>query len=246
MIKYKTMRTFITSIALLGLIAGCATPPPVDPLRLRESWLSPFRREWIREDPLQSYSLLRTANHRRLHEDSIRFELRENELGAQILTQYSIPAHEERWYGMSIYLNGDFPVDDTLVTLLEWKSASGSDQEDLSINAPISLRLIHGEMSLWLKEKKIFQISQNFLGRWIDLQFRVKWSELHDGAIQFWLSDRLVFDYQGKISAGIDENSVLKFGIHRNKSTQKMIVYFNELRQGKSASEVKPEALPLR
>jgi len=95
---------------------------------------------------------------------------------------------------------------------------------------------------------------EQMLGKWNDILVNVNWSHKDDGFFKVWVNNKLVNDFKGKTkSKGV--KTYFKFGIYRSKvSTYELmykkkiptqIVYFDEVRAGKTKEKVVGNLSPL-
>lgn len=77
----------------------------------------------------------------------------------------------------------------------------------------------------------------HFLGQWHDVVVHAKWTTQNTGFTRIWVNDVLVVDYTGYTKTS--ENHVyMKYGIYRHSSSGTSVVYYDEIRRGKTRNEV--------
>ena len=88
---------------------------------------------------------------------------------------------------------------------------------------------------------------RNLIGRWNDILMNVNWSHKDDGFYKVWGNGDLLYEYYGPTIWEKGAKSYMKFGIYRNYMENTWaagsdggttIIYFDEIRIGKSKDEV--------
>ena len=172
----------------------------------------------------------------------------------------------ERWYAWSIYLPKDyinvFPISTMLAQFHQEKKhviwmfknkRGGYWVENGVPNYSVSTDLILS--------------NEQMLGKWNDILVNVNWTDKDDGFFKIWANDKLVYEYKGKTkSKGV--KVYFKLGIYRsyiskwyeqvkyssdekwvkykNKKHPTQIVYYDEVRAGKTKEKVVGNLPPLK
>jgi hypothetical protein len=79
-----------------------------------------------------------------------------------------------------------------------------------------------------------------FYGNWHDIVMQVRWSKADDGFFRVWVNGHQKINHNGfTITKQADqENTYFKYGIYRPTTKETSVVYFDELRRGRSREEV--------
>ena len=88
---------------------------------------------------------------------------------------------------------------------------------------------------------------EQMLGKWNDILINVKWTHKDNGYLKLWVNNELSFDYKGPTKRKYDV--FFKFGIYRAyvwKKKPPQIVYFDEVRVGKTKEKVVGNLPPLQ
>jgi len=169
----------------------------------------------------------------------------------------SIQAGDEGWYRFSVYLPQDTPnVDPTNLMLAEFKSM-GSGQPSLlyevrgaRLIATLSNpEIVQTDRMHPVKPIMIKTISNNILGRWLDVVTHARWSRKADGLIEVYVDGSKVVEHRGP---NIDEQATtqgFRYGLYRSfisryqkihhvTSLPTQVAYFSNVRKGGSRAEV--------
>lgn len=237
-------RLLLLLIPFLLVLGSCstlrATVSAPDKPKSRESWLTPFHNQWDRETPSKRYAILRVPDFKRSNEDSLRFELRPSDHRSQIFTNHLAIANAEHWYGFSVYLPSDTPVEAVPLIFAEWKTSPKQNWDDLSAESVIRFQYENGEFSVLHENTKLSKIQTRFAGHWNDFLVQVKWSSALDGFFRVWLNQRLILEYKGRVNSAEGQNAFFKFGLNREETMRTYLIYFSEVREGFSSDEVTP------
>ena len=94
---------------------------------------------------------------------------------------------------------------------------------------------------------------KEMLGKWNDILINANWTHKENGFFRVWVNGKLSFKYNGPTKSK-GKKKKKKFGVYRsfmtrykmNKKTDKVpgqVVYFDEVRTGKSCNKIKLEEL---
>ena len=238
---------------------------PIASAQSKSDWLSPLETKWKKQNPGKPYSLQIIKEPRRKKSDSLRFEIREGEtwtstdqttFRTEVNTNHHVPMNSENWYGFSIQLPKDFPIENNRLVLAQWWALTKEELGEVHRSPPLQLRYADGRLSIRLRtsqlrvvkdpekydEKKLFETHDFKHGEWSDFVFQVKWSFKDDGFINVWWNGKQVVKYVGQTNYNDDVGPKLKFGLYRDDSKATYVSYMSEVRMGKSFDEVNPAA----
>lgn len=228
-------------------------------------WLIPVETKWKKQNPGKPYSLQRVKKPRRKKSDSMRFEIRRGEswtsgdklvsFRTEVNTNQHVPMNSENWYGFSIQLPNDFPIENNRLVLAQWWALNKENLGEVLKAPPLQLRYADGRMSIRLRtsrlrvvkdpeaytENKLFETRKFRHGQWNDFVFQVKWA-FNDGFINVWLNGEQVVEYKGQTTYDDEIGPKFKFGLYRDDSKETYVSFMSEVRQGKSLGEVNPAA----
>ena len=226
-------------------------------------WLDSLGAKWAIHSPGKPYSVSRVPRPSRNGGQSLRFELRGRErweagglssFRAEVDTHEHVPMESAQWYGFSIELPKDFPLEDNRLVLAQWWAMPKKGEVHRS--PVLALRFSEGKLSLLLRyyaerivrdpdgyrQKKLLAIDPLPLGVWNDFVFHVKWSPTADGFIEAWRNGEKILDYKG-ITGNQDEiGPAFKFGLYRDGTDKTYVGYFGGYRMGDSYAAVDPAA----
>jgi len=198
---------------------------------------------------------------------SIRFEVRAGDCG-QSKGWDDCTTHRERhelsgnkkissgvwWYAWSIYFPKDFiNVYPTRVHLGQFY-AGGPKYGD-EVNPPWMFPN-YEKPGYWINNmvrvpagnKTQLLTREQMLGKWNDILINVKWTHKDNGYLKLWVNNELVFDNKGPTKRKHPIN--FKFGIYRSgvfiKDVPTQVVYFDEVRVGKTREKVVGNLPPLQ
>lgn len=78
----------------------------------------------------------------------------------------------------------------------------------------------------------------NFLGKWHDVLVHAKWTQQDNGFTEIYIDGELVVNYKGYTRTAGNHDVYFKYGIYRHGSNQTSVVYYDEIRRGKTRNEV--------
>jgi hypothetical protein len=198
----------------------------------------------------------------RAGEKSIRFEVRAGDCGKdkdggwndckkdrerhELSGKYRV-SKGERWYAWSIYLPEDF------INVYPVSTMLGQFHQE---KKHVIWMFKNGSGGYWIEnyvkgftsEKRNLLSKQEMLGKWNDILVNVNWTHKENGFFKIWVNDKLAYDYKGKTkSKGV--KTYYKFGIyrswiskyksyHKGKEVPTQVVYFDEVRAGKTKEKV--------
>lgn len=173
-------------------------------------------------------------------------------------SQKYIMGDGEYWMGWSIYVPKDFPnIYPTKTALGQFHQVSGrpawmfqNKNGGLWIDNHLGHNLIN---NLQGKNYTKLLSSAQLRGRWNDIAVHVNWSDKADGFFTIYLngSQKPSYDWSGATKSS-GKSVYFKFGIYRSylkrwqkatgrKKTPTQIVYFDEVRRGKTRQDIAPK-----
>lgn len=174
--------------------------------------------------------------------DRERSELQQNEPHEMVGQEY--------WYGWSIFFPNDYPnVYPTVTALGQFKQKGAKHPPVAFVNFPngywmqfVQIRGRHFQDSYLLIDE------EELRGRWHDIVVHARWSNNDDGFIKVWVNDVLKADYSGALTKHVYQ-IYFKYGVYRNDvslyklaqsvdSVPTQVVYFDEVRKGRSREDV--------
>lgn len=186
-----------------------------------------------------------------------RFELRKNDYAsegarAELRDWFNAPLEKEIWYGLSIRLPADFPVEENIgCVLAQWHDQAKLG--DPSGKPPIAIRYKAGRLFVTGAYSPVashdpdnryeFFSREDFaLAEWSDFIFRVVWSRHGESEIDAWLNGVEIFRFRGKL--GYENETVgpyFKMGMYCHGPLETPhIAYHDNYSRGKSYEEVDP------
>ena len=151
------------------------------------------------------------------------------------------------WYAWSIYFPKDFinvyPASLCLGQFHETNTETPpwmflNDREGYSVNNMVKVPA--GFQTKLLTREQM-------LGKWNDILINARWTHKDEGFFKIWVNNNLAFDYKGPTKR--KGKNYFKFGIYRSKVFKKnlptQIVYFDEIRTGKTKEKVVGNLPPL-
>lgn len=78
----------------------------------------------------------------------------------------------------------------------------------------------------------------NFAGKWHDVLVHAKWSQSNQGFTKIYIDGNLIVDYTGYTRTSGNKDVYFKYGIYRHGSNETTIVYYDEIRRGKTREDV--------
>lgn len=77
-----------------------------------------------------------------------------------------------------------------------------------------------------------------FMGKWHDVVVHAKWTQQNNGFTRIYINGVLMVDYSGYTRTAGNSDVYFKYGIYRHGSASTSVVYFDEIRRGKTRNEV--------
>lgn len=173
---------------------------------------------------------------------------------SEISTKEFVPMGSEKWYGFSIFIPVDFPLEKNRLIISQWwaRIQPGMNQERRS---PIlQLRFAEGDLQIILRRYEdkpikdpdkfiantLYKVRPFALGKWNDFVFHIKWTPTVDGLIEAWLNGSQIVTFHG-ITDNDDENGPnFKFGLYRDATDKTYVSYVTNYRMGNSFKAVDP------
>jgi hypothetical protein len=155
-----------------------------------------------------------------------------------------------------MYLPQDFPIVPERLVLAQWWEYCPANAAALCYNnSPVlAVRYIGGVLRITqdLNHKFIvlYEEKRDLRGRWLDLQFRVRFTPSQSGFVQAWLDGKQVADYAGptanvaSAATGYPSPTLFPFrmGMYRNAMAQPMTIYLDEYRKRQMRDDEVPPA----
>lgn len=244
-------------------LEGIAGVVPRYPQVVEQNWLSKFKVEWEIQSPGKTYSVTRVPSPASQGADSLRFELRKDEawlnretptLRSEVATKEFVPMGSERWYGFSLFMPKDFPIEKNRLVLAQWWALTKKYLGEVNRSPILQLRFSEGILKVLMRrypdrivtdaekyiEESLYQDRKFELGRWHDFIFHVKWSHDTDGFIEAWLAGKKVIDFEGMTENQDDVGPTFKFGLYRDASDKTYVSYVRNVRVGQTYESVDP------
>ncbi|MEO5668411.1 MAG: polysaccharide lyase [Bdellovibrionota bacterium] len=219
---------------------------------------------WRTQSPGKPYSVQRVQAPRRHHADSLRFELRKGEsylsddglssFRSEIRAGGHMPMNSEKYYGFSLYLPANFPIENKRLVLAQWWAPTKKKLGEVDRSPALQFRFAEGKLSIRLRyselrvvkdpekyhEEKLLEIKDFPLGLWSDFVVHTKWSSGSDGLIEAWWNGKRVVNYRGQTDYKDNVGPVFKFGLYRDDTPHTYVSYMSEVRIGDSFDAVEP------
>jgi len=229
--------------------------------RAGDGWLSPLNSQWERFSAGKAYSIERVAEPSFRGEDSLRFELRGNEVWnhrggpsyrSEIDTGDTPPMNSVRWYRFALWLPRDFPIEDNRLILFQWHGADKKYLGEASRSPVLAFRYQGGVFSLTMRHsperivrdpdrvpsETLFKTVDFPLGVWNDFVVEAKWSFTPDGYVNVWWNGKPVVQYRGPVGYNDVVGPYVQFGLYRDESEKTYVSYVSEVLGGASAEAV--------
>lgn len=152
----------------------------------------------------------------------------------------------EYWYGWSIFIPNDYPnIYPTKTALGQFHQKHVSSPPVMFQNSSggywLDINQMHGGYFILIPEEEL-------RGKWHDIVVHAKWSKNSDGFIKVWADGFLKASYSGALTR-YDYPIYFKYGVYRSflsrytcakkvDSVPTQVVYFDEVRKGKSRKDV--------
>jgi hypothetical protein len=159
----------------------------------------------------------------------------------------------ERWYGFSNYLTGDFVADPLAEKIAQWHEVPDWDLGESWRSPPISLGIENDRyyvQILWAaaavntnntrdgdKKVDLGPVDKN---KWNDWVFHIRFSYLSDGIVEIWKNKEKIFSYYGPNSFNDKHLPYFKIGIYKwgwkgwaeYSPEDKRVLFYDEVRIG--------------
>jgi Polysaccharide lyase len=160
-------------------------------------------------------------------------------------------------YSFSMFLPTTFPIVPTRLVIAQWKqycpdqlkmlngsSIAAKGNRVCSNDSPIlAIRYMSNALSLTQDINKehtiVYERKGEFRNRWLDFEFKVRFSPRTAGKIQTWLDNKQIVNFSG--ATANPENTAtgypspshyyFKMGLYRNVMTKPMTIYVDEYRK---------------
>ena len=198
---------------------------------------------------------------------SYRFELRKGDVWvtcysaepsfrSEINTDDYVSVGSTQWYGFSLFIPKDFPIEDNRLVMGQWWSRSKISMGEVPKSPPLSQDFRNGWFKIRVRhsvdrvfkqadapKETIYETKHLPLGAWNDFIYQIKWSNGSNGLINVWLNGKQVASYRGPVGYNDDIGPTFKFGLYRDATDKTEIIYYDEIRRGSSFQEVDPSIL---
>jgi hypothetical protein len=258
----KSKRTLLATGIFFLLLILCwrGFPTVQQKINPTADWMKPLDSTWVLQSPGQPYSIQTVSDMKKNGEDSLRFELRSGEMWvdqtfmrtfrAEIATKEFPPAGSVKWYGFSVFIPTNFPIEDNRLVFAQWKEKEAFLGKRLSpslafrfVNGKFAVRLLHSDGKVIddadaVPSETLFKESNFALGQWHDFVVQAKWSYKDDGVVNIWWNGKQIVEYHGPV--GYDEKLApqFKFGLYRDATEKTHIAYFNHVKSGDDPKDV--------
>lgn len=144
---------------------------------------------------------------------------------------------EANSYKISFFIPKDFPIVSTRLVLVQFKQKD--ETEKASVDNPIiAVRYTDKKLRITLQTNveriNLFKTDEDIRGRWIDLEFQVKFIRTSEGFLRVWMNGNKIIDYKG-ITAYSEKHGYIipgrfhfRFGLYRDLMDIPMTAYFDE------------------
>ena len=218
---------------------------------------------WRLMSPDKPYSITRSETTRHPGGSSIRFELRggdawneqvEPSFRSEISTDEYVAMDSVQWYGFSLLIPNDFPIEDNRCVIGQWHDKAKTQMGEPNKSPEVAQRFRNGRFYVTVRhsterivadpdkvaEEIVFETTHFPLGQWSDFVYQIKWSYRGDGFVNGWMNGKQIIQYRGPVGYNDDIGPVFNFGLYRDKTDKTYVVYFDRYRRGKSFAEVDP------
>lgn len=263
---------FNTSICVILWLAACGKAPSIEPdapvmhfeANFEDQNLSAFYPLLFDEsvsavfvtDPVRAGTL---ALKNTLRPDDYVFNGYRSELAVYECAEY----HQEVFYGFSFMIDSAYS-DERFNLLCQWQDLpyyeQGEDWNPSPVlkgsSPPVAMVYADGKLEIKMNESpssdsRDYRVGEAMplnKGQWVDVVFRIYWSDKDDGYIEAWVNGVHWTPFNGNDHRFFARNlftrdgNYFKFGQYRGKANPAStgIVYFDELRIGTSYAEVAP------
>lgn len=249
----------LTGITLLG--AGQSDWAPS--LQSKTYAIEKLSNGWRLMSPGKAYSIARSQQTRHPGGSSIRFELRGGEawnehvdpsFRSEISTDEYVAMNSVQWYGFSLFIPTDFPIEDNRCVIGQWHDKAKSQMGEADKSPDVAQRFRNGRFYVTVRhsdqrivtdpdqvpEEVVFETMHFPLGQWNDFVYQIKWSYHKNGFVNGWMNGKQIIKYRGPVGYNDDIGPFFNFGLYRDGTDQTYVVYFDEYRRGNSFTEVDP------
>jgi hypothetical protein len=189
---------------------------------------------------------------------SMRFELRKgDEIGwdqdsrAELKDGLNVPLNKKIWYGISLFIPGDFPELEKNCIVIQWHGEH--DEGEASRSPVLAVRVENRNLFITSRTSKQ-KIQNNNRGpstthftlndfprnEWLDFVVEVIWSHTDNGSLKTWLNGDQIIRYNGPIGYNDDLGPYFKFGLYKHSGNIPLVVFHDEYRRGGSYEKVDP------
>ena|ERR1700691_5362512 len=218
---------------------------------------------WRLMSPGKPHSITRSDTARHSGGHSLRFELRGGEawnehvepsFRSEISTDEYVAMDSVQWYGFSLYIPKDFPLEDNRCVIGQWHDKAKSQIGEPDKSPPVAQRFKNGRFYVTVMHSAerivfdpdqvpkeiVFDTTKLPLGEWNDLVYQIKWSYHKDGFVNAWLNGQRIIRYRGPVGYNDDIGPTFNFGLYRDSTDKTYVVYFDNYHRGRSFAEVDP------
>ena len=247
---------------ILIVLSGCANGASTE--SSKSNWLSKYPSQWRAQNPGKDYSIRLDSQIKRHTDSSLRFELRHGETWqsdeghksyrSEVTAGGHVAMGSEKFYGFSLYLPQDFPIENNRLILAQWWPLTKQALGEVHRSPVLQFRFADGHLSIRLRlnqkkittdpedyeEEKLYDIHQYPLGQWNDFVVKAKWSPTKDGLLNIWLNGKQIVTYVGQTEYLDEVGPKFKFGLYRDDTSKTYVSYMSEVRIGDSFKQVNP------
>lgn len=171
------------------------------------------------------------------------FRPNRNERRERAQNPNEIELDTEYWYGWSLYVPADNPAQDSFLFFGQVQQAPSNEPIWMFVKNGkdpfCMLRSPTVDRSFYCEVGTDFALIDHdqFAGQWHDFVMNVKWSQ-SDGFVRLWVNGEKKADYVGSTMTPGNEFVSFVYGLYRPTNRATVIVYYDELRWGKTRAEV--------
>jgi hypothetical protein len=148
---------------------------------------------------------------------------------------------DEYWYAWSFYVPSNIPQAGW-VFLGQFQQHSNYDPIWMFLKnggGPLCAMFNPTATNMWhCRPEHVLVENYEFTGKWHDIVVHAKWTQDSTGFTKIYVNGQLKVDYRGYTRTSGNSDIYFKYGIYRMASQQTSVVYYDEVRRGKTRQEV--------
>jgi hypothetical protein len=148
---------------------------------------------------------------------------------------------DEYWYAWSVYVPGNIPQA-SWVFLGQFQQYYTHEPIWMFLKTsggPLCAMYTPTINNMWhCRPEHILIHNYEFAGRWHDILVHAKWTTDSTGFTKIYVNGTLKVDFTGPTRTNPNVGIAFKYGIYRMASQQTSVVYYDEVRRGKTRQEV--------